>query len=451
MSDLDLILRGGTVVTPEGLLRADLGVSDGRIAALAPDLPDRGPEEVDAQGLHVFPGLIDAHVHFNEPGRTEWEGIETGSSALAAGGATLFFDMPLNSHPPTIDAASFRLKLAAAERKSVIDFAFWGGLVPGNVDRLGELAECGVVGFKAFMANSGIDDFGSVDDRTLHAGMKRAAELGLPVAVHAESEDMTRELARQCLTSGRISIRDYLDSRPVEAELDAIRRALDMAGETGCALHVVHVSCGAGIRLIAEAKTRGVNVSCETCPHYLALTADDVERIGASAKCAPPLRSSREQAELWGCLLAGEIDTVGSDHSPAPPAMKRDPNFFKAWGGISGGQHSFSILLTEGYWGRKADLSLLAGLVSERPAVRFRLPEGKGRIAVGADADLALVDLARSFPVKPEELFYRHAQSPYLGRTLRGRVVRTLLRGTTVFSDGKIVTRGLGRLVKPVI
>jgi allantoinase len=414
-------------------------------------LPGQGTGEVDARGLHVFPGLVDAHVHFNEPGRTEWEGIETGSSALAAGGATLFFDMPLNAHPPTIDAESFRLKLAAAERKSVIDFAFWGGLVPGNLDCLGELAECGVVGFKAFMANSGIDDFRSVDDATLRAGMKRAAQLGLPVAVHAESEDMTRELAQQCLASGRTSIRDYLASRTVEAELDAIRRALDMAGETGCALHVVHVSCGAGIRLITEAKVRGVNVSCETCPHYLALTADDVERIGATAKCAPPLRSSQEQDELWRCLLAGEIDTVGSDHSPAPPEMKRDTNFFKVWGGISGGQHTLSILLTEGHWSRKASLPLLAGLLSTRPATRFRLPATKGRIAVGADADLALVALAGSFPVQAGELFYRHAQTPYLGRTLRGRVMRTFLRGATVFKDGKIVARGAGRLVRPAL
>jgi allantoinase len=451
MGGFDLIVRGGTLVTPGGPLQADLGVSDGRIAALAPDLPRQGREEVDAQGLHVFPGLIDAHVHFNEPGRTEWEGIETGSSALAAGGATLFFDMPLNAHPPTIDAASFRLKLAAAEGKSVVDFAFWGGLVPGNLDRLGELAECGVVGFKAFMANSGIDDFRNVDDGTLRSGMKRAAELALPVAVHAESDSMTRELAQQRLASGRASVRDYLDSRPIAAELDAIRRALDMAGETGCALHVVHVSCGAGVELIADAKRRGVNVSCETCPHYLALTDEDAERLGAVAKCAPPLRSSEEQKELWRHLLAGEIDTIGSDHSPAPPEMKREANFFKVWGGVSGGQHTLPILLSEGHWNRHAELPLLAGLLSAKVARRFKLPEAKGRIAVGADADLALVDLARSFTVRPEELFYRHAQSPYLGRTLRGQVVRTFLRGKTVFRDGKIVAQGLGRLVKPVL
>jgi allantoinase len=272
MSDFDSIIRGGTVVTPQGVLEADIGVAGGAIAAVASGLSGSAPEEIDARGLHVFPGVIDAHVHFNEPGRAHWEGLETGSRALAAGGGTLFFDMPLNAHPPTIDAASFRLKLAAAERSSLVDFAFWGGLVPNNLGHLAQLAECGVVGFKAFMCPSGIDDFPWVDDCTLREGMKRSAELGLPVAVHAESEPLTRRLTQERLAAGRTSIRDYLDSRPVAAELDAIGRALELAGETGCSLHVVHVTCGEGIRLISEAQRRGLDVSGETCPHYLALT-----------------------------------------------------------------------------------------------------------------------------------------------------------------------------------
>ena len=339
MSAFDVLVRGGTVVMPAGVLHVDIGVVEGKITALAQELAGGGREEIEARGRHIFPGVIDAHVHFNEPGRADWEGLHSGSRALAAGGATLFFDMPLNAHPPTTDAASFRLKLAAAESQSLVDFALWGGLVPGNVERLAELADCGVVGFKAFMANSGIEDFACVDDGTLRAGMKRAATLALPVAVHAESETLTRRLAQERISSGRTSIRDYLESRPVAAELDALRRALEVAGETGCALHVVHVSCGAGIRLIAEARRAGLNVSCETCPHYLTLTAEDVEQIGATAKCAPPLRSAREQEELWRELLDGQVDTVGLDHSPAPPEMKRSANFFEVWGGISGGQH----------------------------------------------------------------------------------------------------------------
>jgi allantoinase len=449
MNDLNLILRGGTVVTADGVSRADVGIADGVIQAVAPDLA--GKEEIDARGLHVFPGVIDAHLHFNEPGRAQWEGFETGSRALAAGGGTLFFDMPLNAHPPTVDAESFRLKLAAAENKSLTDFAFWGGLVPDNLGNLEELAQCGVVGFKAFMSSSGIDDFCSIDDHTLREGMKRAARLGLPVAVHAESEVLTHRLAHERLEQGRTSIRDFLESRPLEAELDAIRRAVDIAGETGCSLQVVHVSSGAGIELIAEARSRGVNVTGETCPHYLTLTEEDLMRIGATAKCAPPLRSDAERQGLWRQLLAGNVGNVGSDHSPSPPEMKQGADFFKVWGGISGVQHTLPLLLTGLAGEGERGLALAAGLLSGRVATRFKLPAAKGRIAPGADADLALVDLGREFEVRAEDLFYRHRQTPYLGRKLRGRVVRTLLRGRTVFENGRIVSKPFGRLIKPIL
>src|SRR5438105_4393194 len=254
MSQYELIIRGGKVVLPDEVRALDLGIDGGKIVELQRELSGSADETIDANNLHVLPGAIDSHVHFNEPGRTDWEGIQSGSRALAAGGGTLFFDMPLNCHPPTLDAASFDQKLAAAKASSLVDFAFWGGLVPQNLDRLEELAERGVVGFKAFMSNSGIDDFPRADDRTLREGMERAASHGKIVAVHAESEAITKSLAEQRLASGKTSIRDYLDSRPIHAELDAIGRALEMAGETKCAVHIVHVSCGAGIALIASAK-----------------------------------------------------------------------------------------------------------------------------------------------------------------------------------------------------
>ena len=387
-------------------------------------------------------------MHFNEPGRAHWEGFHTGSRALAAGGGTLFFDMPLNSHPPTIDAASFDQKLAAAQAASLVDFAFWGGLVPDSLNHLEELSQRGVVGFKAFMADSGIEDFPRADDNTLRTGMKQAARLNKIVAVHAESEEMIRSKIDQLLLAKTTSVRDYLDSRPVPAELEAIGRALEMAGETGCALHIVHVSCGAGIALIASARKQGVNVTCETCPHYLTLTEEDLLRLGPVAKCAPPLRPKPAQDSLWEYLGSDQITTIGSDHSPSPPELKTDANFFKVWGGISGIQQTLPLLVTEGHVQRSVALPLVARLTSFNVAERFELPATKGRIALQADADLAVVDLQRSFEVRAADLFYRHPQTPYLGRALTGKVVRTILRGQTVYQNGHIVSKPMGRLVR---
>lgn len=448
MKPFDLIIRNGTLVTHAGERRADLAVRDERIVAF--EASGEAREEIDATGLHIFPGLIDSHVHFNDPGRAEWEGIATGSQALAVGGGTMFFDMPLNSHPPTIDAVSFDAKLAVAGAGSHLDFALWGGLVLGNQDNLAELADRGVIGFKAFMCDSGIADFLSVDEATLRDGMKRIAKLGKLVAVHAESDSLTRELTLQAVAAGKTTPRDYLDSRPVRAELEAIARALEFAGETGCALHIVHVSCGAGLSLIKEACQRGVNVTCETCPHYLVLTEDDFLHLGAPAKCAPPLRAKPDQTALWQGVRTGLVTTIGSDHSPSPPEMKAGPDIFKIWGGIAGVQYTLPLLLTEGAVARDLALSLIAQLTSFNVAQRFGLPPTKGRLEVGADADLALVDLRQAFEVHAEDLFYRHKLSPYFGRALTGRVVRTILRGRTVFHDGRILGQPEGRFVEPL-
>jgi allantoinase len=449
MSEYDAIVRGGTVVTPEGVTRADVAIAGEQVAAIAPELSGTAHEEIDARGLHVFPGVIDAHVHFNEPGRTEWEGFATGTRALVAGGTTLFFDMPLNAHPPTVDATAFELKYAAACASALVDFALWGGLVPGNVERMDELAERGVIGYKAFMANSGIDDFAACDDLTLYEGMARAARLGRIVAVHAENDAITRELALRAQTEGRTGVRDFLASRPVVAELEAIQRAILFAHETDCKLHIVHASTGRGVALVAEARSRGVDVSCETCPHYLVLTEEDVERLGAVAKCAPPLRSEKERQALWRHLESGALLMVASDHSPAPASMKSDANFFKVWGGISGCQSMLSLLLTEGWARRHLPLETVATVASRYIAHRFGLPETKGRLVAGADADLALVDLHASAKLRAEDLYYRHKHSPYVGRTLRGRVVRTLVRGHTVYHGGTFVSQPIGRLVRP--
>jgi allantoinase len=449
MPAYDLIIRNATVVQPERAAQADLAVADGLIARIGPELAGGARSEVDGAGLHLLPGLIDAHVHFNEPGRAEWEGFASGSRALAAGGATCFFDMPLNAHPPTVDAASFDLKAAAARQASLVDFALWGGLVPGNLEHMEALAERGVVGFKAFMSNSGIDDFSAVDDLTLYEGMRCAARLGLPVAVHAENDQITAALARRAVAAGRTGVRDYLESRPVLAELEAIARAILLAEETGCALHIVHVSTGRGVAMVATARQSGVDVSCETCPHYLVLTEDDVERIGALAKCAPPLRPAAEREALWEHLLSGTLPMVASDHSPAPADMKTGDDFFRIWGGISGCQSTLGLLITAGVIERGLPLTTLTSVTAGFVAERFGLAGRKGGLAEGAEADCVLVDLGASAPLAAADLFYRHQHSPYAGMTLRGRVTRTILRGQTVFRDGQPVGAPAGRLVTP--
>jgi allantoinase len=439
----DLVIRDGTIVTHDGLLSADLAVADGRIAAIGQELAG-GSESVDASGLVVMPALIDVHLHFNEPGRTEWEGAKTGSRALAAGGGTVFFDMPLNSTPCTVNAREFDRKRQALEAVSITDFGLWGGLVPGSVGEMAELAARGAVGFKAFMCDSGLPEFPRADDITLLDGMREAARLGLPIAVHAESESLT------CGYAARATARDaraFLESRPVICELEAIERALLFASDTGVALHIVHVSSGRGVALAARARAEGVDVSIETCPHYLFFTEDDLERLGTVAKCAPPLRSASECEELWQHVASGSVNIIASDHSPTEPARKAG-DFFQAWGGIAGVQSTLPILLDRGHHARALPLERIATLVATTPARRFRIA-GKGSIAVGNDADLVLVDPNQSFTVRAEDLQQRHKISPYIGVAFRGTLRRTLRRGETIFADGRITARTTGRFVRP--
>jgi allantoinase len=440
---IDVVIRGGTLVTPSGPQRADLAIEDGRISEVSSGVAI-GRDEIDASGLLVLPGIIDVHLHFNEPGRTEWEGAATGSRALAAGGGTLFFDMPLNSTPCTVNAREFDRKHAALAAASITDFALWGGLVPGSVPDMAEMAARGVIGFKAFMCDSGLPEFPRADDVTLLDGLREAARLKLPVAVHAESEELTRGLGERRTSR---TARAFLDSRPVIAELDAIQRALLLAKEAGASLHIVHVSCGRGVAMAADARAQGVDVSIETCPHYLFFTEEDVERLGAIAKCAPPLRTAADRDALWEELVRGRVDIVASDHSPAPPSMKSG-DFIAAWGGIAGVQSTLAVLLEKGCHERALPVERVSDLLTAEPARRFRI-RGKGSLQPGMDADLALVDLDRQFTLTADDLHQRHPLTPYLGHTFRGAVRRTIRRGVTIFEDGRITATNGGNLVRP--
>jgi allantoinase len=444
MPDADLIVRGATVCLPDGVTETDVAVADGKICAIGEELSAK--QTIDAHGLLLMPGAIDAHVHYNEPGRTDWEGWATGSLASAAGGATCVFEMPLNAHPPTLDAASFSLKRGAAEASSVLDFGLWGGITPVNLDKLPELAECGVMGFKAFMSSSGTPDFERSDLKTLRAGMKQAAQLGLPVSIHAENESMIASLVSEARAAGKTVARDYLATRPIAAELAAIREACDTAGETGCRLHIVHVSCGEGIDAIREARRRGVDVTAETCPHYLAFNEDDVVAIGAAAKCAPPVRSEKCRVDMIARVGRGEIDTLGTDHSPCPPEMKDKSDFFEVWGGIAGAQSFLPAL-----WAVGVEPGKIAHLTASNVARRFGLVGRKGMIAPGMDADLVLVDPRGARTLRRKDLLTRHAVSPYIGREFPASVAAVWLRGTPVWSRTGGRGPARGRLVRPTI
>ncbi|MGO4106707.1 allantoinase [Paenibacillus sp. YAF4_2] len=439
----DRIIRNGMVVLPDGTYKLDIGILSGKIASISDLLADSAADDVlDAEGQYVMPGMIDIHVHFNEPNFGHWEGFATGSSALAAGGCTAYADMPLNGNPPTVTPEALELKGKLAAGNSAVDYTFWGGLVPGKLDQLEAMYANGVRGFKAFMSNPGGEGegrFREVDDWTLYEGMKRIAALGEGgfVALHAESDAITSHLAEQAIREGRTDARAFVQSRPVIAELEAVNKAILFSEQTGCEVHFVHISSVEAVELIDRAKKRGVAVTVETCPHYLVLTDEDMAAIGPAAKCAPPLRNVDQKEGLWQLIKEGKLDVIASDHSPCPPDLKFNESltFFEAWGGIAGAQSSLELMLDEGWVKRQIPLHQLSELLSAGPAKRFGLYPQKGLIAEGADADLVLVDPNRSYTLTSEQLWQRHQVSPYIGREFTCKVTTTLVRGITVYSE----------------
>ncbi|WP_421989338.1 allantoinase AllB [Roseococcus sp.] len=445
MAAADLIVHNARVIAPDREFEGGVVVRAGRIAALFEGAPqETATETIDAGGLVLMPGLVDAHVHFSEPGRGHWEGFETGSRAAAAGGITTFVEMPLNAHPPTVNAAALALKQQAA-RVSVTDYALWGGLVDDNRADLSSLQQGGVVGFKAFMCTA--SDFPRVDAPLMRKGMRMIASLGSFLALHAEDEAMTDALTRTLRAAGRTDRAAWGEARPIAAELAAIDTALELAAETGARLHIVHVSSAAGIDRISAAKAAGISVTAETCPHYLFFDERDLERIGPLAKCAPPLRAPSEREALWERVLGGAVDVIASDHSPCLIEEKTagDADIFKAWGGISGLQSTLPVLLTEGAR-RGLTLAAIAGMTATNPARLFGLDPQKGAIAVGADADLVIVDPEAEFTLAADDLLYRNRHSAYVGARFTGAVSRTISRGETIFAGGTVTALpGRGR------
>ncbi|HEX2209278.1 MAG TPA: allantoinase AllB [Longimicrobium sp.] len=444
-----LVLRSRRVVAAGGMAPAAVHVRDGIIIRVSgyDDVPPDAPL-VDADDAVVMPGLVDTHVHLNEPGRTEWEGFETGTRAAAAGGVTTLVEMPLNSIPATTNVVGLAAKLGAARGRVHVDVGFWGGVVPENLEQLEPLWDAGVLGFKCFLCPSGVDEFASVGEEELRAALPELARLGAPLLAHAElPEPLARAaLAVQGLDPRRYAV--YLASRPREAEQQAIALLLLLCRETGARIHVVHLADADALPLLRAARADGLPVTVETCPHYLHFAADEIADGATDHKCAPPIREAETRERLWDALGAGDIDLVATDHSPCPPAMKgmETGDFLRAWGGIASLQLSLPVTWT-GARARGYTPAHLARWMCEAPARLAGLRGRKGALAAGCDADFVVWRPEAEFTVDPARLHHRHPVTPYAGATLSGVVEATYLRGRRVYDRGAFPEGPAGRIL----
>lgn len=441
--------RSTRVLTRAGLRAATLVVEGERVTRVADwgEVP-AGSELHDFGDLVLLPGLVDTHVHTNEPGRTEWEGFETATQAAAAGGVTTLVDMPLNCVPETIDSEALEAKRRAAKDKTWVDWAAWGGVVRGNADSLAGLIRAGVPGFKCFLIHSGIDGFAWVDEADLRLGLAQLRGTGLPLLAHAEVAGPVT-VATDTLTAGGADWErycTYLASRPDAAEVEAIALLIRLAEEFATPIHIVHLASAAALPLIERARTRGLPVTVETCAHYLWFASEDIPDGATEFKCAPPIRNAENREKIWRALESGLIDMITTDHSPCPTAMKRreEGRFDQAWGGIASLGLALPVVWT-GMHQRKINIERIGEWMAAAPAQLAGLAGRKGALTAGADADFAVFDPDAEWTVTPEDLRFRHKRSPYLGAKLRGRVRETWQRGERIFANGEIAAspRGL--------
>ncbi|MGE0786054.1 MAG: allantoinase AllB [Sandaracinaceae bacterium] len=428
------------VVVDDRVRRAAVVIDGERIhEVIDPEaLPDGMPRE-ELGSLVLMSGLVDTHVHLNDPGRAEWEGFPTATSAAASGGVTTLVDMPLNCIPVTTNERALAQKRGAADGRLDVDVGYWGGVVPAEVPSLAGLGKAGVLGAKAFMCHSGIDDFPASDEATLRAAMIALRDAGVPLLAHAELEHALPAMDED---EDRACYRAWLERRPASFEDRAIELLIRLCREIRCPVHVVHLSSAGALPMIARAKDEGLPITCETCPHYLCITAESIPDRATHFKCAPPIRGADNREALWGGVLDGTIDFVVTDHSPCTPHLKGD-DFVEAWGGIASLSLGLMSVWTEAS-ARGASVADLSRWMSATPARFAGLGAKKGRIAAGYDADLVLWDDASEHVVSASDLRFHHPISPYVGRALKGRVRRTWLRGEAIF-DGDDVARGRGR------
>ncbi|HEX4002497.1 MAG TPA: allantoinase AllB [Candidatus Acidoferrales bacterium] len=447
----DLIVRGKRVITPEAERAAAIHIRAGTIVAITPfdDIAPGIPLHEVGDAV-VMPGIVDTHVHINEPGRTEWEGFSTATRAAAAGGVTSLIEMPLNSIPATTTASAYREKLAAAAGKLSVDVGFWGGVVPGNIGELRPLWDAGVFGFKCFLVPSGVDEFASANESDLRAALPELAAMGAPLLAHAELpgpiEDATAKLPKGASPKRYAT---WLAARPHGAEDEAIALLVRLAREYKARVHVVHLVSSDSLAQLRQARAEGLAISVETCPHYLSFAAEDVPDGATEFKCAPPLRLRENLEKLWAALGDGSIDFIATDHSPCPPPLKLpdEGDFLRAWGGISSLQLSLPAVWTQAR-SRGYSVSRLAGWLGAGPARLAGIEARKGAIAVGRDADLVIWNPEATFRVDAARLHHRHKVTPYAGQEMAGVVETTFLRGRKIFERGEFTSLPAGQVLR---